>query len=321
MPLSVALFDFSETMFGGSHEERLRLIQRVKRETDVMGYVDTDVIGVLLPDTNEQGTKRFVQKVTERAHSLVFSCASGTYPDQVFESLGNRGEEPVGPEAVFLDQPADAGLAQYVKRGIDILGALVALVLASPVMIVAALWVAATSPGPVLFKQVRLGRRGVPFVFYKFRSMYRDADSKIHRDHVISIIKSQQDTGNNADAGKAWAKLESDPRITPVGRFLRKTSIDELPQLFCVLKGDLSLVGPRPPLPYEGEVYQPWHLRRVLESKPGITGLWQVNGRGTTSFDDMVRLDLQYACEWSLALDLRILLKTVAVVLRRQGAS
>src|SRR5262249_46675147 len=207
--------------------ERLRLFQRVKRETDVMGYVDRDVIGILLPNTNEQGTKRFVQKVTERAHSLAFSCTSGTYPDQVFESLASRGEEPVGPEAVFLDQPADTGLAQYVKRGIDIVGALVALVLASPVMIVAALWVAGTSPGPVLFKQVRLGRRGVPFVFYKFRSMYRDADSKLHRDYVTGIIKKSNGGSQPGNGGKAWSKLESDPRITPIGRFLRKTSIDE----------------------------------------------------------------------------------------------
>ena len=136
--------------------------------------------------------------------------------------------------------------------------------------------------------------------------MYRDADSKIHRDHVISIIKSQQDTGNNADAGKAWAKLESDPRITPVGRFLRKTSIDELPQLFCVLKGDLSLVGPRPIVAQELERYGA-NSKYYLMATPGITGLWQVSGRCETDYATRVSLDVKYVTNWSLRSDIGIL--------------
>ena len=151
--------------------------------------------------------------------------------------------------------------------------------------------------------------------------MHCNADSGIHRDHVTSIIKASRDSAGQVGTNNSWSKLESDPRITSVGRVIRKTSIDELPQLFSVLKGDMSLVGPRPPLPYEAEVYEPWHLRRVLEVKPGITGLWQVGGRGMVSFDDMVRMDLRYIREWSLALDLKILIKTVLVVLRRDGAT
>ena len=149
--------------------------------------------------------------------------------------------------------------------------------------------------------------------------MHCNADNGIHRKHVTTIIKAAREGAAQDDPAKAWAKLETDPRITKVGRIIRKTSIDELPQLFSVLKGDMSLVGPRPPLPYEAEVYEPWHLRRVLESKPGITGLWQVGGRGGVSFDDMVRMDLRYIRERSLALDLKILLRTVLVVLRRDG--
>jgi len=321
-PLSVALFDFRGAVsgFGDSDEESLRLLQKTKRDADIVGYLDKGLIGVILPDTNEQGTQRFIQKVSDRAQSLKFSFTSGTYPDQVFENLGKGNEEPSVPEALFLDDSAEPRLPHYVKRMIDVVGALAALVLASPVMIIAAICVAATSPGPILFKQIRLGRRGAPFVFYKFRSMYCDADSKLHRDYVTGIIKSSHDAPGPGNAGKAWAKLESDPRIIPIGRFLRKTSIDELPQLFCVLKGDMSLVGPRPPLPYEGEAYQPWHLRRVLDSKPGITGLWQVTGRGRMSFNDMVRLDLRYICDWSVTMDVKILLRTILVVLKRQGA-
>ena len=151
--------------------------------------------------------------------------------------------------------------------------------------------------------------------------MHCNADNGIHRKHVTTIIKAAREGAAQDDPAKAWAKLETDPRITKVGRVIRKTSIDELPQLFSVLKGDMSLVGPRPPLPYEAEVYEPWHLRRVLEIKPGITGLWQVGGRGRVSFDDMVRMDLRYIRERSLALDLKILLRTVLVVLRRDGAT
>jgi len=125
---------------------------------------------------------------------------------------------------------------------------------------------------------------------------------------------------NQGSENRPLYKIQSDPRTTPVGRFIRKTSLDELPQLFNVLKGDMSLVGPRPPLPYEAEKYQSWHFRRVLQVRPGITGLWQVEGRSTTSFDDMVRLDLRYIRNWSLWLDLKILLKTIKVVLRRDGA-
>lgn len=200
------------------------------------------------------------------------------------------------------------------------MGSLIGILLFSPIMLITMIAIKSTSPGPVIFKQIRLGRRGVPFVFYKFRSMFINTDDRIHREYVAHLIKGHLEEINQGDQDKPLYKIKSDPRVTRVGQIIRKTSIDELPQLFNVLKGDMSLVGPRPPLPYEVEKYQSWHLRRVLDAKPGITGLWQVTGRSQTSFDDMVRLDLQYIRNWSLWLDFKILLKTVKVVLKLAGA-
>jgi lipopolysaccharide/colanic/teichoic acid biosynthesis glycosyltransferase len=144
--------------------------------------------------------------------------------------------------------------------------------------------------------------------------MQHGNDPKLHQEFVTKLIKGELDPGTKQ------FKIIADPRITPIGRFLRKTSLDELPQLFNVLKGDMSLVGPRPPVPYEFECYKTWHRRRLAEIRPGITGLWQVNGRSRVGFDEMVRLDLRYARAWSLWLDLRILLETPGAVVTGNGA-
>jgi lipopolysaccharide/colanic/teichoic acid biosynthesis glycosyltransferase len=150
--------------------------------------------------------------------------------------------------------------------------------------------------------------------------MYTDSNDQIHRDYVSKLIGGSDASTNNGDADTPLYKISSDPRVTSVGEFIRKTSIDELPQLYNVLKGDMSLVGPRPPIPYEAEEYQPWHLKRILEMKPGITGLWQVEGRSSVQFDDAVRLDVRYIQTWTLLLDLKILAKTVREVLACRGA-
>jgi len=149
--------------------------------------------------------------------------------------------------------------------------------------------------------------------------MHFQSDAKIHRDYVRRLIAGKDDAGPGNNNGGLY-KIKDDPRITRVGKFLRKTSLDELPQFFNVLKGDMSLVGPRPPIPYEVEAYDIWHRRRFLEVKPGITGLWQVYGRSRLKFEDMVRLDLQYARKWSLGLDLKILLDTPRAVFFGEGA-
>ena len=209
-----------------------------------------------------------------------------------------------------------------VKRGIDILGSGLLLALLSPILGAIALAIKLTSKGPVIFRQERLGQFGKRFNCLKFRTMYTDNNHQIHRDYVQNFIagKATENETQNENEPVVY-KIKNDPRVTAVGKFLRKTSLDEFPQFWNVLRGEMSLVGPRPPLPYEFEVYDHWHRRRVLEVRPGVTGLWQVSGRSRTCFDDMVRLDLRYSQGWSLWLDLKILLATPASGLqRRRGA-
>ena len=222
---------------------------------------------------------------------------------------------------LYLEESNEsAGFHMALKRGIDIAGSILGIIFLSPLILITVLSVKITSPGPVVFRQLRLGQKGARFQFYKFRSMRTDTDDQIHRNYVENLIKGNLDEINQGEKEKPLYKIKADPRVTRVGKIIRKLSIDELPQLYNVLKGEMSLVGPRPPLPYEVEKYEPWHLRRILEVKPGITGLWQVEGRSKTSFNDMVRLDLRYVQNWSLGLDFKILLKTVKAVLKPTGA-
>jgi lipopolysaccharide/colanic/teichoic acid biosynthesis glycosyltransferase len=183
-----------------------------------------------------------------------------------------------------------------------------------------ALCISLDSRGPVLFRQKRVGKGGHEFICYKFRTMYHDADPEIHRRYVQSLIRNQAPDGYTGNEKTAPIyKLQKDPRITRVGAFLRRASLDELSQLFNVVKGEMSLVGPRPPLPYEVQEYQDWHLAR-LAVLPGITGLWQVRGRSKVTFDDMVRMDIEYIARQSLWLDMKILLLTIPAVFGGQGA-
>ena len=205
------------------------------------------------------------------------------------------------------------------KRTMDIIGAIIGIILFLPIMLITALVVKITSPGPILFKQCRIGYKGKYFIFLKFRSMFLGKDDCMHRDYVTKLIQGEKDQINHGTSEAPFYKIIDDPRITPFGRFLRKTSLDELPQFINVLKGEMSLVGPRAPIPYEVTKYQNWHFRRILEVKPGITGLWQVSGRSRTTFDEMVRLDIRYAKNCSLLMDLKILFKTVKAVFSADG--
>lgn len=210
------------------------------------------------------------------------------------------------------------------KRIMDVVIASIALIVTAPIMLVVGLAIKLDSPGPVLFKQQRvkgLGPDGKPilFTFYKFRSMYHQADSTVHRKFMTDFINGNGTLHKDTN-GRAVYKLASDRRVTRVGRFIRKTSLDELPQLINVIKGDMSLVGPRPAIPYEVEQYKEWHKRRLLVT-PGITGLWQVKGRSSVTFDEMVRWDIEYAEDRSLGMDLRILLQTIPAVLSGKGAA
>jgi lipopolysaccharide/colanic/teichoic acid biosynthesis glycosyltransferase len=207
-------------------------------------------------------------------------------------------------------------VAALASRTLDVMVAGLALLALVPVIAVAATAVRLSSPGPVLFRQRRLGRGMRPFTVLKFRTMRADADSAVHRDFVRSLIDGKPEPDQH---GKLY-KLVVDDRITRVGRFLRSWSLDELPQLINVLRGEMSLVGPRPVIEYEVEQYPDWYLRRFAV-KPGLTGLWQVSGRNERTYEEMVRFDVEYAEQRNLWLDLRILARTAVVVMRRQGVA
>ena len=332
-PLSLALYqldgDARRTM------SFLDYVHRITRETDVVGHVGKDLLALLCPDTDAGGIRAVLRKIDESGQGLAIKMiAVVTHPDVLFDKIrdGELTRDPATPsdgraEAVRLtpafvaDRPERSRQGYALKRSIDVAGALAGIVVLSPLMLLAAAAVALTSRGPVIFRQTRLGQGGRPFTFYKFRSMLVSSDDRIHRAFVASLIDGEPDRREaGADAEERLYKLTTDPRITTVGRFIRKTSIDELPQLFNVLGGDMSLVGPRPPIPYEAARYQAWHLRRLLSAKPGLTGLWQVEGRSKVSFNEMVRMDLRYIRDCSLGLDIKILLKTVMVVTRCEGA-
>lgn len=208
---------------------------------------------------------------------------------------------------LVVPSPAWAGWQGVAKRVLDVTVAAALLVLTAPLLLLIALAVKLDSPGPVIFRQRRVGKNGREFTFYKFRGMVADAEARLHEVAHLNEVD-----------GPIF-KSRRDPRVTRVGRVLRRTSLDELPQLWNVLRGDMSLVGPRPPLPAEVAKYEPWQRDRLL-APGGITGLWQVSGRNLLGFEDMVRLDLEYITRWSLWLDLRILLRTMLVVLTARGA-
>jgi lipopolysaccharide/colanic/teichoic acid biosynthesis glycosyltransferase len=208
-------------------------------------------------------------------------------------------------------------LRAAAKRFLDIVGSAACLLTLSPLFLLVSALVKLTSEGPIFFRQQRVGQGGRPFTMLKFRTMRINVDERIHQKYVESFIQS----GKTATADKNVVfKIVDDPRVTPVGQFLRKSSLDELPQFWNALKGEMSLVGPRPSLAYEVARYKGWHRRRVLEVKPGITGLWQVTGRSRTTFDEMVRLDLRYARTHSMLTDLKILLATPWAVISGEGA-
>jgi exopolysaccharide biosynthesis polyprenyl glycosylphosphotransferase len=210
------------------------------------------------------------------------------------------------PLLTFRTTPKNE-LVLLLRRIFDFCVSLALILLLSPLFLLIAILIRLDSPGPAIFRQTRCGLNGRKFTFYKFRSMVQDAEKK-----QAELVKF------NIMQGPVF-KMKNDPRITRIGYYLRKTSLDELPQLFNVLSGDMSLVGPRPPIPEEVENYEGWQRRR-LSMKPGITGLWQVNGRNTINFDEWMKMDLEYIDNWSIWLDLKILLKTIPVVLFGKGA-
>jgi lipopolysaccharide/colanic/teichoic acid biosynthesis glycosyltransferase len=300
------------------------------RETDVKGwYKNGSVFGVIfteIGDGDENNiTTVLLTKVTAALGSTMrikdinqIRLSFHVYPEDITRS----GGDGLPDLTLYPDQASGTDgkrASRVIKRAIDILGSVFALVILSPLLLAIALTIKLTSAGPVLFRQKRVGQYGTLFTFLKFRSMYLANDDTIHKEYVTRFI-SGEPASEAAGSEQSVFKLKNDPRVTRIGRLLRKSSFDEIPQLFNVLRGEMSLVGPRPPVPYEVACYEIWHKRRLLTVKPGITGLWQVGGRSRVKFNDMVRLDLQYAATWSVWLDIKILLRTPAAVLSGEGA-
>jgi lipopolysaccharide/colanic/teichoic acid biosynthesis glycosyltransferase len=284
------------------------------RETDVMGWIARrSVLGVIMTEVRTLDAAAAHELEALVARELVARLDAETAA-KLSIRLQVHSEQKRTEEAGTLPGGPQRTTYDAIKRGLDVVGSLLLLVALAPVLFLLGALVKLTSRGPVFFGQERVGQRMKPFTVLKFRTMYVNADPKLHRDYVTDFIKKSNSQGPKADENTIF-KLTNDPRVTFAGRILRKTSLDELPQLWNVLRGDMSLVGPRPPIPYEVEQYKPWHCRRVLEAKPGITGLWQVTGRGRTTFDDMVRLDLRYVRTCSLRTDLKILLATPRAVI------
>jgi lipopolysaccharide/colanic/teichoic acid biosynthesis glycosyltransferase len=295
------------------------------REIDVKGwYEKNQIIGLLYVEVNVLKVDSIINKLkdnfAEELSSGQFEQPGITY--MVFPQDKNVECDKDETTAILYPMPSDKKpnmrLSLAAKRAIDIIGSLVLICIFLPVFIIVPILIKCTSKGPVFFRQKRLGMYGKYFTFLKFRSMYVANNHDCHKEFVKSFIKNS-DKEEKCGEKKVY-KLKNDSRVTPFGKFIRKTSLDELPQLINVLIGKMSLVGPRPCLPYEFENYGLWHKRRILETKPGITCIWQVEGRSTTTFETMVRMDIQYITKWSLLLDVKLLAKTPFAVFAAKGA-
>ena len=303
---------------------------QASRETDVVGwYKGGSSVGALFTGLAPEGADLIRETILTRLSTVLENELTDEEIRRMrisfhfFPDDWNAGESGGSSNRVLYPDLTNPGSRRQsgllAKRMIDVAGSALIMILFVPLYVAIALAIRLTSKGPVLFRQTRVGQYGRPFVLYKFRTMYTNSDQAVHREYVMQMIANEAERKQDTD-GNGVYKLTNDKRITRVGNLLRRTSMDELPQIMNVLKGDMSLVGPRPAIPYEVAAYQTWHRRRVLEAKPGVTGLWQVTGRSQVRFDEMVRLDLRYATSWSLWLDLKILLRTPLAVFRGAGA-
>jgi lipopolysaccharide/colanic/teichoic acid biosynthesis glycosyltransferase len=295
------------------------VLEECFREIDIKGwYKDRSDIGIICPEVEHSCVGALKKKVE--------SALDKALPPQFREELtvtficfphANSDEEAtdkalsVYPE--FKTNSPKKITEDILKRSLDIIVAVVALAVSFPIFVFFSVMIKATSPGPVFFKQKRIGFGGRPFTLLKFRTMHVNNDDSVHQKFVKDFIKAKNTKA--CEETKAF-KIVKDKRITPVGHLLRKTSLDELPQFINVLLGNMSVVGPRPPIQYEVDEYHIWHRRRVMEVKPGITGFWQVHGRSSTSFETMVRMDIYYIKYHNIFLDIRLILQTPLSLLK-----
>ncbi len=333
---------------GRGHEASLFI--REMRERPALGYRVIGVIDTNAPEINQDDTYEGVpvvgrleglpEAIRDSGANEVIIADPQVNGDALFEVMMRCGRrrgvefriapslfnclprkteiDQIGvlPMIRLFREPLSSG-ARILKRTSDLIISALAIALFFPLWLLIAILIKLDSKGPVFYTQERVGMDGRLFLLYKFRTMVAGADSELHREYQRAFIAGRAEA-NLGNEKKPTYKLLADPRITRVGRFLRKASLDEVPQLLNVLLGDMSIVGPRPPIPYEVEAYELWHRKR-LDMKPGLTGLWQVSGRNRLPFEEMVRLDLFYIENWSLLLDMKIILRTGFVMLGREG--
>lgn len=330
MLLDLSTF-LSNSRSGRNVDQLVSALSLSIRDTDVIGWqASKGTLGVIFTEIPSDARKSIVATMLSRVTGILYkalrfeqfseiSISQHVFPEEWDHDVPQRPSHPtLYPDLSIRGK--NRRLFSSSKRTIDVVASAFGLLLGCPLLLLIALLIKLSSKGPVLFRQMRVGQYGKPFVFLKFRSMYVDNDPSIHREYVSALIRGRAERKPSPSGGQGVYKLAGDPRVTRVGAFLRKTSLDELPQLYNVLVGEMSLVGPRPAIPYEVEAYAVWHRRRVLEAKPGITGLWQVKGRSRVTFDDMVRLDVRYATTRSILLDLKILMQTPGAVILGAGA-
>jgi lipopolysaccharide/colanic/teichoic acid biosynthesis glycosyltransferase len=321
--LLIALDDRSAR--GLRRAEVLRALTSTCHETDLLGWFEQGaIVGLIRPlydvDPREAAASLAAAVRQELARCLTSESAAGCSIRLEVYRPEHGCTIPAFVEVRSRRQKTRQHVRDGAKRTLDVVGSAALLMTLGPVFLIVAALVKLTSEGPIFFRQQRIGQAGQPFSMLKFRTMYVGVDATIHEQYVAQFIEAGAAAKAKEDDGKTVFKIVDDPRVTPLGRLLRRSSLDELPQFWNVLKGEMSLVGPRPPLPYEVARYKPWHQRRVLEAKAGITGLWQVTGRSKTTFDEMVRLDLRYAKTYSLWTDIKILLATPRAVVSGKGA-
>lgn len=341
------------TLIVGTNTEALQTIKELKERKDlgyrIVGIVSKESLKEPLEESEFVGTPTvgslndLPNVIRELEIQEVIITDSEISSEKLFESMMQIGRERqvefrLAPSLFnFLPQKTSveqigilpmvrlfreplSDTERFIKRLSDIIISSVAIIIISPIWLLISLIIKFDSKGEIFFKQERVGMDGRKFLCYKFRSMTSDADEEIHRESYRKNIEGNSGEANSGDTHKpVFGKVKDDPRITKIGKFLRRSSLDETPQLLNVLRGEMSVIGPRPPIPYEVEEYELWHRKR-LDMKPGITGLWQVSGRNRLTFEEMVKIDLYYIENWSLWLDLKIILLTLPAILRGDGA-
>lgn len=331
---SLIVFDFD--MYDGLPEkidQIARTIQRRKRQIDRFGWIGYRQLGLILPHTPQSGAEKLARYLSHdlvwdqvRPGVRIFSYPLDWLPEFFKNDKNSDAVKPKKPDdrTTVHSKPNNTNVTDSVeslstlffsvyppslprwKRHFDLIFSILFLFMFFPVMVLTALYIKTISAGPVFFKQERIGYLGKPFLLWKFRTMKMFSKTNQHHQHVSRLIHSEE----------SMTKLDekNDPRIIPMGRFLRNFGIDELPQIFNVIRGEMSLIGPRPALAYEVKEYQSWHNKR-LEVLPGLTGLWQVSGKNETTFKKMVRLDIDYSRRMSICRDLKIMFLTIPALL------